>query len=144
MSWITDLATEMVALGKDIADGGGGLASVTYEPWISRSSSGLPVYGASSTLKVILEEGLGHIVGEGDAVISVRAKLTILEPLTAYETGKSWYTSSDHGREEPLDLRDRFTLPDGSTGPIVKRKGIVLGGTTSPQDQPMMEVWLGR
>jgi hypothetical protein len=44
------------------------------------------------------------------------------------------------GRKEPVDPRDKFILPDGTTGPVVDTDGLFNPATNSPY---FLEVWLG-
>jgi hypothetical protein len=50
-------------------------------------------------------------------VITVIATLTIVGDVTPNGTT---------GRKEPIDPRDRITLPDGTTGPIIDAPGAVV------------------
>ena len=59
------------------------------------------------------------------------AKVTILQPITANGTS---------GRTEPVDPRDKVTLPDGTVGPILDVAGLVNPDTGYPY---MFEIWLG-
>ena len=60
-----------------------------------------------------------------------KTKLTFVRPIPDEGTA---------GRREPIDPRDKITLPDGTAGPIINTGGLVSGGTGKPY---MLEVWLG-
>jgi hypothetical protein len=58
-------------------------------------------------------------------IVSISATLTVLESI-------SFNTAAviDPPRKNPIDLRDRITLPDGSTGPIISVPGSVSNPRT--------------
>src|SRR5262245_26601288 len=84
-------------------------AAVTWEAWIGRDIKGKPSYAAPVTLRAIIDLNRKQRYLDG-RVQTVVATLTILEPVTPNNTA---------GRQGVIDVRDRFILPDGSSGPIM-------------------------
>lgn len=104
---------------------------VTHEAWTGQSVSGAATYAAGVNRSALIEQKQRlHRAGNGREVVT-KAKITILRPVAP---------NGAAGRTEPIDARDRFTLPDGSTGPIVDIEGFTDAGTGLPY---FAEVWLG-
>lgn len=105
--------------------------TVTHEAWTGKDVHGKPSYAAGVNRNAIVEHKQRWVRGRDSNVIATMPVVTILGPITA--NGAS-------GRKEPLDPRDRITLPDGRTGPIMDVKFIVDPDTGYPY---MYEVTLG-
>lgn len=104
---------------------------VTHEAWTGQDGYGAATYAAGVARAAIIEQKQRlHRTSNGREVVT-KAKITILRPITP---------NGAAGRTEPIDVRDRFTLPDGSTGPIVDIGGFTDAGTGRPY---FAEVWLG-
>lgn len=92
-----------------------GEVSVTWEAWISQDVKGKPTYASPVTLRGILDATRRQRYIDG-RVVTVVATLTILDPVTPNGTA---------GRHEPIDVRDRIILPDGTSGPIMSAPSAV-------------------
>jgi hypothetical protein len=112
-------------------------ATVVHEPWIGTEETpagkktGKPVYGTAVARLALVEytDALSRRT-TGEEVKS-RAKVTFLVPIEA---------NGADNRQEPIDPRDRITLPDGTSGPILSINGLVDPSTEEPY---LYEVSLG-
>lgn len=80
---------------------------ITLEPWISHDSAAKPTFDAAVTLKAIVVQGPTKFRTSLGDVIEVRAIVNILESVEA---------NGADDRQEPIDPRDRITLPNGVVG----------------------------
>jgi hypothetical protein len=96
---------------------------VIHEAWIGGDGYGKPVYAAPVIRKALVQEGTNQHrrMPSGD-VITARAAVTFLDPVPPNGTP---------GRREPIDPRDRITLPSGLTGPIVEAQGGMIDPSTN-------------
>jgi hypothetical protein len=129
---LADIVRKGIAIANDITEKGDIQKPVTYEAWTGQSGTGAPTYATGASIPAIVEYEVNNIYDRAGQVIPVQAKVTFLRPIAA---------NGATDREEPLDPRDRITLPNGSTGPIVKVGGLIDGGTGNPY---MLTVWIGR
>lgn len=106
-------------------------ANVLYFAWVGQDIYGKPTFASMVPHKALIDyhQKLRQ-VSTGKAIMTL-AHLTVLDPITA---------NGALGRQEPIDTRDIFVLPNGVSGPIVDSKGFVDAGTGNPFVQ---EVWLG-
>ena len=107
--------------------------TVEHYPWIGISEDeGQPAYSPVPTeLKCIVERS-GELMDEASGdLIKFRYHLVFPYPVTAHGAD---------GRVEPIDERDKFVLPGGVTGPILRVRGPIDLSTRRPY---MSEVWLG-
>lgn len=126
---LSDIVRNGVALAKSItADL---QTEVQIEPWIAATTSGGPTYGAARTFRAIVDykQRLRRTV-PGQEVLQ-QAAVYILEPVSA---------NGATGRNEPIDSRDKVTLPSGFTGPILDVMGVVDPSTEAPY---LYEIVLG-
>ena len=126
---LADLVRSGVAIAKSVTSDL--QADVTLEAWTGSTASGGSTFATAVTLPAIVEmkQRLKKLA-TGDVVMS-RAVVTFLEPVTA---------NGATGRREPIDPRDRITLPDDTTGPILDVEGMVDAETDAPY---MSSVFLG-
>lgn len=104
---------------------------VVFEAWISDDTYAKRIYAPPITLLAIVEYGVFmRNVGAGRQ-IQASAHVTFTTPLTA---------NGSPGRREPIDTRDRFTLPGGNVQTIADIKGFLDSQTQLPY---VAEVWLG-
>jgi hypothetical protein len=89
------------------------------------------VYAPSIYVPAIVDMSLRDIRSPAGQFVTTRAYIMLLEPLPEEGTAE---------RHEPIDERDIFVLPDGTTGPIVQTGGFVDAGTSLPFYH---EVWIG-
>lgn len=91
---------------------------VTRRAWVGEAKKGegdyTSPYDEPDTFQAIVEQGHRLVPGDSGQMIVVIATILILTPIVA---------NGATGRTEPIDSRDRFTLPDGTTGPVIKVSG---------------------
>lgn len=98
--------------GKASNDGLQG--TFTHEAWIGQSGAGLPTYAAGVIRNGVIDTTPRvHYTGTGILVV-ITATITVLEKIP--DNGAT-------GRVEPVDPRDRITLSDGTTAPIISDGG---------------------
>ena len=103
---------------------------ITIEPWIGTDDYSKPTYGTAVNVDAIIEDA-SHLrrVGRSKEDIvdgqesQVKTVLTIPRPLSS---------NGAAGRREPIDPRDRVTLPGGVTGPILNVDGVIDPLTGKP------------
>lgn len=113
------------SLTADLQDG------VTVARWTGTDGYNKPSYAAVITVQALVENKQRQIRTVAGEVVQSRTKVTILTPMTAQGSAK---------RKEPLDPRDKITMPDGRTGPILDIQGLIDPSTGYPY---MLEVYLG-
>ncbi len=107
------------------------LDDITIEPFTGNDRTGAPSYAAAVTYPALVEPKQRITKNSlGEDIVS-QARVTILEPIAANGTS---------GRHEPVDTRDKLTLPDGTVGPILDIVGTVNPDTGYPY---MFEIYLG-
>lgn len=104
--------SSLVRSGVSLADSltGSLQDECTYEAWTGSDRFGKETYAAGVALPTLIERKQDLVTDyEGEEVVS-KATITILRPIA--DNGAS-------GRQEPIDPRDKFTLPDGTSGRIL-------------------------
>ncbi|HUW56687.1 MAG TPA: hypothetical protein VMZ92_08635 [Planctomycetota bacterium] len=94
--------------------------TVTHEAWIGADKYGKPQFDLAVIRPALIERKTAAV---GGSQITQNATVYFLSPV------------EEHGaddRQEPLDPRDRITLPDGWTGPIVNVEGLIDPATNLP------------
>lgn len=105
---------------------------VTHAAWIGQAPHGTGAYYAAPVSRLVLfEQKMRQLQTKTGQTVTSRGKLTFLEPVPPNGTP---------GRVEPVDTRDKIILPDGTTGPIIDREGLMDPDTSSPY---VLEVYLG-
>ncbi len=123
------LVRNAVSTANSLTGGTDGLqAEITHEPWTGLDGYGKPSYGSAVTRLAIVELAALHnrpaaVRLDSGEVLVVRATVTILSPIRA---------NAASGRKGPVDPRDRITLPDGTTGPILTINAPVDPATAAP------------
>jgi hypothetical protein len=109
---------EILATGVGIADKltKGVQAPFTLEAYLSEDGAGLASFAAPVTLLGVVDQTRRQVAIEGLMVVVV-ATITVVGDVTP---------NGAPGRNEPIDPRDRITLPDGTTGPIIDAPGAVV------------------
>lgn len=120
-----------IRIGKQAA--GDLIVTVQHEPWIGADMYKQPSYAAAEDRAAIVDVRREQIAGGGDTETVQNIVVTFLDPFVA---------QGADGRREPVDPRDRITLPDGTVAPIVEIRGSALDPTTNLPF--MVEVVLGR
>lgn len=117
------LVRKAVALADTMTGGSDGLqATVSHYAWLSQDETGKSTYKAAVARDAIVTYETRQVRGEGGTVVQTRA--TVLFP-----------------RPVDLDLRDKLVLPDGTTGPLYMRPGMVADPSTGKAY--LAEVMLG-
>jgi hypothetical protein len=106
-------------------------ADITLERWEGQDVYGAPDYDDPENLKAIVDIREQQKRTETGQLVMLRALVILLQPLAA---------NGAANRAEPIDPRDKITLPDGSTGPIVGSAGFIDPGTDKPY---FHEIWIG-
>lgn len=125
-AWLT-----VAVAAADQATAGLGLqVEVSHEAWIGQDGYAKPQYDDPVPLSALVQEGTNQVRTLAGETITTKACLSFLRPLTP---------NGATGRREPIDPRDRITLPSGYTGPIVDNAGaLVHQGPVAP----ISVVWL--
>ena len=135
MADLLDTLRGGVALARGILVANRITASVTWTPWRGQDGLGDDIPGTPRIVQAIVEKKKQVVKDPQGLEIATSAYIGILEPLSPVGV-----VVPGQIRNEPIDERDVFTLPDGTTGPIVFINGFVDGGTGRPM---FHEVYLG-
>lgn len=104
---------------------------VQHEAWIDDDSRGDAQFAAAVARPALVTMKQTRVTLPNGEVLESRAVVTFLEPVPA---------NGAANRREPIDPRDRITLPDGTTGPILQVSGPIDPATNAPY---MVKVMLG-
>lgn len=97
--------------------------SVQHEAWIGTGDYAAPQYAEPASRPALVEmKQRERRLATGEVVVQV-ASVTIVGPLPA---------EGSEGRREPLDPRDRITLPNGYVGRIIDVRGLADPKTGQP------------
>ena len=106
-------------------------STILHEAWIGQDGYGKPTYATGVQRQAIVEmRQRRRPLPDGRELIQ-EAHITFVQPIAANGASE---------RREPIDPRDRITLPSGLTGPIHDVRGVVDPGTNQPY---LLEVVLG-
>ena len=114
--------------------------TVQHSAWVSADPTyGVSVYATAIPRLAFVDDKEQMMLQPNMQMIRSRAKIDIIRPIAA---------NGAVGRIEPIDVRDKFTLPNGYTGPILtvggptelNRTGLVDPSTLAPY---IYEVILG-
>lgn len=106
--------------------------NVLHEAWTGQDEFSNATYAAGVNRAAIIEKKTKIVTDNFGKEIRAETLISIIRPVPA---------NGAADRQEPIDPRDRFTLPDGSTGPIVAIEGLIDRTTGAPF---YSQVWLGR
>lgn len=114
---------ELLRSGIATADGltKGVQGVITLEQCTGQDGKGKRTYATGIPVHAVIDLTRKQRTTGAGLVITVIAALTIMETVPANGTA-----IATQPRQEPIDPRDRITLPDGRTGPIVSVPGAVL------------------
>lgn len=105
--------------------------TIQHAAWAGQDRFGAATYATTANIDALVEyKNRLHQTADG-RIVQTQAKITILRPLTP---------NGATGRKEPIDPRDKITLPDGSIGPIVDVEGFIDPTINRPY---MLEIWIG-
>jgi hypothetical protein len=105
---------------------------VMHQSWLGTSGSGDVTFSAAVSRRALIDESEKPRFSQAGQLILTKAQLTFLDPIAPQEAA---------GRVNPVDSRDIFTLPDGTTGPVVSTSGFIDAETNQPY---MISVTLGK
>lgn len=129
MSELADLIRDVIAVANDVTTTLQG--TVTLTPYLGQDRFGTESWGAPVSYKaIIVRESRMRFVDETRMAL-VKAYVAFLQPITPNGTA---------GRQEPIDPKDKITLPDGFTAPIVETSGLLNPDTNRGY---YAEVWMG-
>lgn len=83
--------------------------NVVHEAWVGQDGRAKPIYATAVSRAALVQQRRPQGQRVEGQPITHRAIISFLGPLPAVGIP---------GRREPVDPRDRFTLPDGTTGPV--------------------------
>ncbi len=108
--------------------------SVRHEAWIGQDATGKPLYATAVTRSAIVTDSSRRFKRNDGEEIVATTYVAFLSPIPVR-------TPTVTGRQGPIDERDRLTMPDGRTAPIVR----VDGGLVDPSTGRtyLHQVWLG-
>jgi hypothetical protein len=107
-------------------------ATVQHEAWIGQNVYAAPLYAAAVSRPALVEEGSRPRRTSTGEVLMTRAHVTFLKPIEP---------NGAADRVEPIDPRDRITLPSGTTGLIVDMDGMPVDPESGRSF--LYGVWLG-
>lgn len=99
-----------------------GVGIVGYEKWLDTDGTGLHRRLASTQVPAIVDWDQRHVRSLTGEMVTCRASVTFLDPAIQ------------------VNVNDKITLPDGSTGPILAMRGPMDAATGRPL---ITEVFLG-
>ena len=117
---LADLVRNGIALAKGILDDGQLLATITVEPFASQNDYGEATYGAPVSYQALVSNADDQNTNAQGVTLVARCSVLIFEDVA-------------------ISPRDRVTLPDGSTGPIVR----VDEGLVDATGRMMVKVHVG-
>lgn len=121
-----------VATAHRVTHGSDGVqTAVTFEAWTGLDGYGKPTFAVAKTLTAVVERQQRLIRTNTGQDLMSRMRVLVLDPPKAHGAT---------GRTEPIDPRDRLTLPDGTTGLILDVDGVIDPTTERPF---AYEVWVG-
>lgn len=108
------------------------LSQVIHEPWIAgNDTDAVNPYGTAVARLALIQEGAMHVERPDGQVVTTKARVSFKGPVEP---------NGAEGRQEPIDPRDRITLPSGLVCSIVEVPGVL---TNSETGQPYLRlIWL--
>jgi hypothetical protein len=95
---------------------------VSHEAWIGQDVYGAPRFADPVALQALVQEGTNQVRLRTGDTITTRACISFLAAITPHGAAH---------RREPIDPRDRVTLPSGLTGPVVDNPGSIINPDTA-------------
>ncbi len=106
--------------------------NVQHWAWIGQDGEGRDVLVTVPASRACIVEERQRMIRTADGhLVQSRFKLTFPYAIPAHGA---------EDRQEPVDLRDKFVLPDGTTGPTLEIGGLTDRATGGPM---FTEVWIG-
>jgi hypothetical protein len=97
--------------------------NVTHEAWVGKDGRAKPIYATAVSRAALVQYRRPQEQRTEGQPITHRAILSFLGPIQPVGIP---------GRREPVDPRDKFTLPDGTTGPIVDVQSMPAADNHAP------------
>src|SRR2546430_15068682 len=91
-------------------------AWVQHSAYIGESGAGDPSYDVPVNRQAIISQREREMMGPNGQLVAIQATITFPYPIPP---------NGAPGRVEPVDSRDLFVLPDGTTGPIIDVSGTI-------------------
>lgn len=104
----------------------GAQSTVTIEAWVGQDGKGTRQYANPVQVQAVVDLTRKQRPGPTGQLVDIIATITIVGDLAPNGT-----TGTTPPRVEPIDPKDRVTLPDGTTGPIVSAPNAVVDPGTS-------------
>ena len=103
-------------------------SDVTHYAWIgdaggSASGKGKSTYATPVNRRALINTGSKEVKLANGQTALVKARIVFLDPIEP---------NGAAGRREPIDVRDKIVLPDGTSGPIIDTGGLLDAGTDAP------------
>ncbi len=105
--------------------------NVAHRAWVSADMMGKMTFDPPISRKAIVEQAIKERRLPDGRLVMTSAKITFLEVILPNGAAK---------RQEPVDPRDRITLADGTSGPILNITGLRDPEKSRPY---LLEIWLG-
>lgn len=97
--------------------------AVTHLAWVGQTGMGGPIFASGVSVQALVEYTTSRVKqADGQDVIST-ATVSILRPLAA---------NGGTGRQEPVDPRDTFIMPDGRVVQVLAVDGLIDPSTGKP------------
>lgn len=106
-------------------------ADVTLEAWTGTGRGGVSTFAAAVAIPALVEIKQRLIRDTKGNLVMSRANVTFTKPIVP---------NGATGRREPVDPRDKITLPDEETGLILDVEGMTDPSTSAPY---MLQIFLG-
>ncbi len=97
------------------------IGDVVIEQWISQTVHGDDSFASPITVSAVIDR-TNKLITIGSEQVTIGATLTIIGDVQP---------NGATGRREPIDPRDRITLPDGFTGPVISSPNAVMDPGTN-------------
>lgn len=94
--------------------------TVQHEAWTLQAGDGEPVYADPIDRRMLYEIKRRQVTSRDGRELTSQHQLLSLDPIQP---------NGAEGRREPIDERDRLTLPDGTVAPILSIEGLSDAGT---------------
>jgi hypothetical protein len=106
---------------------------VVHKAWIGQTGFGETVFSQPVTRLAIVDQSAKPHFTPGGQMILTKATITFLAPIPPQTEDGTAPDGTPSDRVEPIDSRDVFILPDGTTGPVVDVSGgLIDAGTNAP------------
>lgn len=90
---------------------------VAFYAWVGQDGAGTDQFAAVVPIRAIISMKKEQRHTASGALILTHATLTVLDTIN------DTTPNANQQREQPVDPRDKFILPDGSTAPVVESGG---------------------